>query len=300
MENDVKPNEPRPVCGVIMPISDCDGLSHSHWADVLLIIRSAATLVGFDARLVSDTFESNLIHKEILRNVYEDEIIVCDVSGRNPNVFFELGIRMATQKPTVIIKDDRTVYPFDASPNRYIEYPRDLRHPAIEKFKKELSEAIKRTRNQGEEASFIGQLGPFQVPKIDSKEAPLSDIILQRLDQVQNFISAQSKKDLSSSMHMFAFRGGYDQGRVLVLQKYSDREIEFSAIGYPKEQIENGIDEASKRGLINLDKVPSPIVRPFYADSDERGYYVRLFSLSPMSISSVKALFKDIDEAIPF
>ena len=88
--------EKKKICGIVIPISECDGRPAAHWADVLNIIEAAATEAEFQARLVSETFESNLIHKEILQNIYQDDVIVCDVSGRNPNVFFELGIRMAT------------------------------------------------------------------------------------------------------------------------------------------------------------------------------------------------------------
>ncbi|WP_375699126.1 hypothetical protein [Pseudophaeobacter sp. TrK17] len=178
------------TCGIVMPISECDGRPASHWADVLRIIESAAKEAGYQARLVSDTFESNLIHKEILQNIYQDEMVICDVSGRNPNVFFELGIRMATQKPTVIIKDDKTAYPFDTGPNRYVGYPRDLRHPAMEKFRADLISAIKNTETQGAENSFIGQLGPFQIPDVESTKLPASDIILDRLDRLERSISA--------------------------------------------------------------------------------------------------------------
>ncbi|MEP4036626.1 hypothetical protein [Pseudophaeobacter sp.] len=177
------------ICGIVMPISDCDGLKAPHWLDVKSIIESAAEEAGFQARLVSDTFESNLIHKEILQNIYEDDIVVCDVSGRNPNVFFELGIRMATQKPTVIIKDSETIYPFDTAPNRYIEYPRGLRHPDMETFKTELIRALKTTAEQNKESSFIGQLGPFHIPDVESTKLPASDIILERLERIERQIS---------------------------------------------------------------------------------------------------------------
>ncbi len=59
-------SEKKKVCGIVMPISQCDGLGPQHWLDVKSIVEAAAVQVGFEARLVSDTFESNLIHKEIL------------------------------------------------------------------------------------------------------------------------------------------------------------------------------------------------------------------------------------------
>ncbi|WP_353118770.1 hypothetical protein [Myroides odoratus] len=48
-----------------------------------------------------------------MNNIYNDEIVVCDVSSKNPNVMFELGLRLAFDKPTIIIKDEKTGYSFD-------------------------------------------------------------------------------------------------------------------------------------------------------------------------------------------
>lgn len=171
---------------------------------------------------MSDTFESNLIHKEILQNIDEDDIIICDVSGRNPNVFFELGIRMATQKPTVIVKDEKTAYPFDTGPNRYVGYPRDLRHPEMEKFKAELKKSIQATIAQDKDKSFIGSLGPFQVPDVESTTLPASQIILDRLDRIERNIHSAPPKPTSgaTSSHGFAlgdlvFHGKFGIGTVL-------------------------------------------------------------------------------------
>lgn len=42
---------------------------------------------------------ANLIHAEIVKNLQTAALVLCDMSGLNPNVFFELGIRTAMNKP---------------------------------------------------------------------------------------------------------------------------------------------------------------------------------------------------------
>jgi hypothetical protein len=86
-----EPEAKKKLCGIVMPISECDGCGPSHWQDVLSIVISSATEAGFSARLVSDTMESNLIHTEVLANIFNDDIVIVDVSGRNPNVFLNLA-----------------------------------------------------------------------------------------------------------------------------------------------------------------------------------------------------------------
>ena len=38
------------LCGIVMPISKCDGLPADHWKEVLNIIKSVADKDGFDLR----------------------------------------------------------------------------------------------------------------------------------------------------------------------------------------------------------------------------------------------------------
>ncbi len=85
-----------------MPISASDGCQESHWQDVKGILFEAIQAAGFEANLVSDADEVGIIQKRIIQNLYANPVVVCDVSGKNPNVMFELGIRLAFDKPTSI------------------------------------------------------------------------------------------------------------------------------------------------------------------------------------------------------
>jgi hypothetical protein len=136
------------VCGIVMPISLIDGCDESHWADVQDILTEAIEAAGFDANLVSNADDVGIIHKRIIQNLYENPVVVCDVSGKNPNVMFELGLRLAFDKPTIIVKDDKTAYSFDTSAIEHIEYPRDLRFSRIVEFKQKLAEKIKSTHQK--------------------------------------------------------------------------------------------------------------------------------------------------------
>lgn len=128
-----KPTEEteKPKCGIIMPISAIDGLPASHWEDVKSILSEAIEVAGFESDLVSAAEESTIIHRTIVHNLYNNPIVVCDVSGKNPNVMFELGIRLTFDRPTVVVKDDKTDYSFDSSPIEHLVYPRDLRFNQI-------------------------------------------------------------------------------------------------------------------------------------------------------------------------
>lgn len=136
------------ICGVIMPISAIDGCNEFHWSEVMQILKDSIESVGYEARIVSDADDVGVIHKRIIQNLYDNPIVVCDISGKNPNVMFELGMRLAFDKPTIIVKDDETSYSFDTGTIEHIEYPRDLRFSKIVEFKAKLANKIQGTMDK--------------------------------------------------------------------------------------------------------------------------------------------------------
>lgn len=182
-------NEEKKICGIVMPISALDGCSESHWIDVLDIVTEAIEGAGFEGNLVSHADDAGVIQKRIIQNLYENPIVVCDVSGKNPNVMFELGMRLAFDKPTIIIKDDKTSYSFDTSAIEHIEYPRDLRFSKIVDFKEKLADKIKATFNKSTKDSsyttFLKHFGAFKVAKIDQEEVSGQEFILDELKNIR-------------------------------------------------------------------------------------------------------------------
>ena len=182
----------KPTCGVVMPISTIDGCTESHWADVFEIITEAIEEAGFDANLVSNADEVGIIHKRIIQNLYDNPVVVCDVSGKNPNVMFELGMRLAFDKPTVIIKDEKTSYSFDTSAIEHIEYPRDLRFSRIVDFKAKLTEKIVATHARATTdpnyTTFLKHFGEFTVAKLDKKEVSGQQFIIEELKSIRSAV----------------------------------------------------------------------------------------------------------------
>lgn len=180
-------------CGIVMPISAMDGRTEVHWADVLDVIADSISQAGFSGELVSNADDIGVIHKRIIQNLYENPVVVCDVSAKNPNVMFELGLRLAFDKPTIIVKDDETSYSFDTSGIEHLEYPRDMRFSKIVDFKKKLSDKIKATyeksKNDPNYTTFLKHFGEFKVAKIESKEVSGGEYMLEELKGINNAIA---------------------------------------------------------------------------------------------------------------
>jgi hypothetical protein len=206
-------NQEKKICGIIMPISTLDGCSEGHWSDVLEILTEAIEESGFEGNLVSNADDVGIIQKRIIQNLYENPIVVCDVSGKNPNVMFELGMRLAFDKPTIIIKDDKTSYSFDTSPIEHIEYPRDLRFSRIVDFKSKLAEKIKATfeksTTDASYTTFLKHFGEFKVAKIDKKEVSGQEFII---DELKNIRMGMRRLERDNQFgRNFRFRDAFDQ-----------------------------------------------------------------------------------------
>lgn len=193
-----------PICGIVMPISAIDGCDKTHWIEVKEIISEAIIMAGFCPHLVSDSEESGVIQKRIVQNLYDNPVAVCDVSGKNPNVMFELGMRLAFDKPTIILKDDSTPYSFDTAAIEHIEYPRSLKYSSINTFKEALSEKIKMTYEAAEKnnnyTTFLKHFGEFTVAKITKKEVSSEVYLLEAIESLSKNISLLNNRVDSLSM----------------------------------------------------------------------------------------------------
>lgn len=202
----ITPDEPnsasiakRPICGVVRPIAGIEGYPEGHWLEVHQIIAEAANGAGYDARLVSDDEAIGVILGRIVSNLHDQPIVVVDVSGLNPNVFFELGMRLTFDKPTVVIKDDATRYPFDASPIEYIQYPSDLRHSPLMTFKAKLQVAIQKTAEAGDNPdnrSFLKHFGSVQAGKLGESQSLSTSLVLEELRSLKGLIRRQEPFNL--------------------------------------------------------------------------------------------------------
>jgi hypothetical protein len=181
-----------PICGIIMPISALGECSEAHWLDVRNILFEAIESAGFTPQMVSEAEDIGVIQKRIIQNIYSNPIVVCDISGKNPNVMFELGMRLAFDRPTIILKDDKTTYSFDTSPIEHLEYPRDLRFPKIVEFQEKLIEKIQGTyrtaTTEPDYTTFLKHFGTFTVPVLETKEVPKEEYILEEIKTLKSLI----------------------------------------------------------------------------------------------------------------
>lgn len=137
-----------PECFVIMPIADTDGYDKGHFSKVYEdIFKPACERSSFTPIRADEVKQTNLIHLDILQKLIDSPMAICDLSSRNPNVLFELGLRQAFDKPTVLVQENGTPKIFDIAPLRYTEYRRELRYREVLEDQILIAEAIVATRD---------------------------------------------------------------------------------------------------------------------------------------------------------
>lgn len=150
------------TCFVIMPISDHPDYDPGHFKRVYeYIIKPACQKAGYEAIRADDTVKTNDIVSDIIKKIIDSDMAICDMSSRNPNVFYELGLRHAFNLKTTLIKDKKTSRAFDIAGLRSVEYDESLRVDEVKKAISAIAEAIMETEkmNSEEPNSTIQLLG---------------------------------------------------------------------------------------------------------------------------------------------
>jgi hypothetical protein len=189
------------TCGLVMPISAIDGCSAEHWVEVKNIISDAVLSIeglNFVPRLVSEQDDVGVIQKRIVQNIYSSDIVICDVSCKNANVMFELGMRLAFDKPTILIKDDKTDFSFDTGVIEHLVYPRDLRFSRIVSFKKALADKVAATytaaKNDPTHSTFLKNFGSFKVASVDQTVGTPDQVMLDMMQDLSREVARIGRK----------------------------------------------------------------------------------------------------------
>ncbi|MFJ5468424.1 response regulator [Pectobacterium carotovorum] len=190
--------EKKKTCFVIMPIADIPGYDSGHFTRVYNhLIKPACEAAGFDATRADDSKSSHMIVVDILKKIVESDIVICDLSGKNPNVLYELGLRQAFNKKTVLIKDDKTDNIFDVQSFRYIQYDSNLRIDNVKNDTKSISSSLKETNSSTNDINSIVQLLKIEPAEIANK-TKLSDsetLIFRSISELSKKIDSLEVKN---------------------------------------------------------------------------------------------------------
>lgn len=135
-------------CFIMMPFGDPLGQYFG------TIYEPAVKKAGLrPVRADDDIFGTGKIIDQVWRGITESKVLIAELTSRNPNVFYELGLAHALQKPVVLVSSNEEDVPFDLQHIRVIYY--DMVDPFWgEKLIEKVAENILSALSNPEEAIF--------------------------------------------------------------------------------------------------------------------------------------------------
>lgn len=101
-------------------------------------IKAMANTIGMKCQRGDDIWVQDAIIQDIVDLIDKSRIVICDLTGRNANVFYETGIAHTLGRDIILITQNAEDVPFDLRHLRYIRYLNNNEGRA------ELCEAIKK------------------------------------------------------------------------------------------------------------------------------------------------------------
>ena len=105
------------------------------------VIRNAAEDLKLRVWRADEIAAAGLITDQILDVISKARLIVADVSGKNPNVLYEIGVAHSLGKDVILIAEKGETLPFDIAQQRVVFYRQSVAGAA--ELKNRLKEALR-------------------------------------------------------------------------------------------------------------------------------------------------------------
>lgn len=99
-----------------------------------------------------------MIQANIVKDIINAPMAVCDLSTRNPNVLFELGIRQAFDLPVVLVQEKGTARIFDIASINTIDYDKNMGYRNVLETQKKITASIGSTEDKEKGVNSIIKL----------------------------------------------------------------------------------------------------------------------------------------------
>jgi len=136
------------LCFVAAPIGAADSEQRKKSDQVLKHVLRKALEPEFKVERADHIDRPGVITVQVVQRIFDADLVIADLTDRNPNVYYELAIRHAARKPTIHIISRGQDIPFDVQDMRVVPY--DLTDPdSLEDAVRQLREYVKAIQ-QGE------------------------------------------------------------------------------------------------------------------------------------------------------
>jgi hypothetical protein len=89
---------------------------------VYAALQRTAESAGLRCRRADDIWENPAVIQDVVSLIDRSRVVICDCTGRNPNVFYEIGIAHTLGREVILITQAAADIPFDLRHLRYVPY----------------------------------------------------------------------------------------------------------------------------------------------------------------------------------
>ncbi len=108
----------------------------SELSEVYKTIQAAAHELGLSCRRADDIWDHSIVIQDVFSLIFQSQVVICDFTGKNPNVFYEAGIAHTLGKHVIPITQSAQDIPFDLQHHRYAKYLNNTE--GLQKLKEDL------------------------------------------------------------------------------------------------------------------------------------------------------------------
>lgn len=171
----------KPFCFVISPVGD-PGTEKRRRANGVLreIIRPA--LSNFRVERADHEKTPGIVTEGIINKIIDADLVVADLTEKNPNVMYELAVRHALGKPFVQMMEEGEELPFDIGPANTVFFRSDLNGRS--KAEENLREAAERAMETGDVGNPIRRTVQFRGLK--PEEGSEGELLLAKVQDLRS------------------------------------------------------------------------------------------------------------------
>lgn len=197
-END-SPSSDLRSCFVISPIGTYGSEIRSHMDTVFHCIIEPALSDSYKVIRGDQVARPGRITDQFVDDIITNDLIVCVLTGNNPNVYYELAIAESAARPIIVLRHRDDEIPFDVKDVRFIEYDLDPRRIYDEHY----VELVKRAEWELAQTSKLHHKVPFGPHLTPLGRDRFNFSVAERYD----LLSPQVSEILSGAKERFYFCG---------------------------------------------------------------------------------------------
>jgi tetratricopeptide (TPR) repeat protein len=285
----------RPLCFVLMPFGkkkDSSGRVRDFDAAYQKIIQPAIEAAEMEPVRADEELVGGWIHKPMFERLMLCDYAVADLTGENPNVFYELGIRHALRPySTVVIFEEGSVLPFDVAPLRGIPYSQKKAARGIEL----LTERLREARQCADDSPVYNFLLDLPRPQLDHSRTDVFRALVEHAKKTRQELSAATAKGAAGLEQILEIRKRFgnladvDTGTVIAIflsfravEAYAEMVKFFDGLPRPlqrnrmmREQLGLALNRAGRPA--DAEKVLKEVIEEYGASPETNGILGRVY-----------------------